>query len=67
MILYSLCVVYEWMLSRMLKKLGLNHGAIIHGWYYIVYVVSLYSIMDVIKYVEEVGLNHGAIYMDDTI
>ena len=28
---------------------------------------SLYSIMDVIKDVEEVGLNHGAIYMDDTI
>ena len=39
----------------------------IHGWYYIVYVVSLYSIMDVIKDVEEVGLNHGAINMDDTI
>ena len=33
----------------------------LHGWYYIVYVVSLYSIMDVIKDVEEVGLNHGAI------
>ena len=32
-----------------------------------VYVVSLYSIMDVIKDVEEVGINHGAIYMDDTI
>ena len=31
----------------------------IHEWYYIVYVVSLYSIMDVIKDVEEVGLNHG--------
>ena len=27
----------------------------------------LSSIMDVIKDVEEVGLNHGAIYMDDTI
>ena len=39
----------------------------LHGWYYIVYVVSLYSIMDVIKDVEELGLNHGAIYMDDTI
>ena len=54
------------MLSRT-EEVGLNHGAIIHGWYYIVYVVSLYSIMDVIKDVEEVGLNHGAIYMDDTI
>ena len=30
-------------------------------------IYSLYSIMDVIKDVEEVGLNHGAIYMDDTI
>ena len=39
----------------------------LHGWQYIVDVVSLYSRMDVIKYVEEVGLNHGAIYMDDTI
>ena len=29
--------------------------------------LCLYSIMDVIKDVEEVGLNHGAIYMDDTI
>ena len=48
------------MLSR-IEEVGLNHGAIIHGWYYIVYVVSLYSIMDVIKDVEEVGLNHGAI------
>ena len=49
------------------EEVGLNHGAIIHGWYYIVYVVSLYSIMDVIKDVEEVGLYHGAINMDDTI
>ena len=32
---------------------------------YSMYVI--YSIMDVIKDVEEVGLNHGAIYMDDTI
>ena len=30
------------------EELGLTHGAIIHGWYYIVYVVSLYSIMDVL-------------------
>ena len=43
------------------EEVGLNHGAIIHGWYYIVYVVSLYSIMDVIKDVEELGLTHGAI------
>ena len=68
MILYSLCSLY-WIMDviKDVEEVGLNHGAIIHGWYYIVYVVSLYSIMDVIKDVEEVGLNHGAIYMDDTI
>ena len=54
------------MLSRMLKN-RIKPWSNIHGWYYIVYVVSLYSIMDVIKDVEEVGLNHGAINMDDTI
>ena len=62
------CSLY-WIMDviKDVEEVGLNHGAIIHGWYYIVYVVSLYSIMDVIKDVEEVGLNHGAIYMDDTI
>ena len=68
MILYSLCRLSSIMdVINDVEELGLNHGAIIHEWYYIVYVVSLFSIMDVIKYVEEVGLNHGEIYMDDTI
>ena len=39
----------------------------LHGWYYIVYVVSLYSIMDVIKDDEELGLTMEQLYMDDTI
>ena len=64
MILYSFVVsLYSIMdVIKDVEEVGLNHGAIIHGWYYIVYVVSLYSIMDVIKDVEEVGLNHGAMY-----
>ena len=45
MILYSLCSLY-WIMDviKDAEEVGLNHG----GWYYIVYVVSLYSIMDVI-------------------
>ena len=51
---YQVINVEEW--------IGLNHGAIyMEVWYYIVYVVSLYSIMDVIKDDEELGLNHGEI------
>ena len=46
---------------KYVEEVGLNHVAIIHGWHYIVYVVSLYSRMDVIKDDEELGLNHGAV------
>ena len=61
MILYSLCMfIFNNGCYQGCWRIGLTHGASIHEWYYIVYV-SLFSIMDVIKYVEEVGLNHGAI------
>ena len=38
-----------------------------YTWMIIYSLCSLYWIMDVIKDAEEVGLNHGEIYMDDTI
>ena len=105
MILYSLCSLYLIMdVIKDVEEVGLNHEAIRHGWYYIVYVVefifnngcyqgcwrtrnnrikpwsnlymndtiyvyvvNLYSIMDVIKDVEEVGLpwTMEQLYMDD--
>ena len=40
MILYSLCSLY-WIMDviKDAVEVGITHGAIIHEWYYIVYVV----------------------------
>ena len=36
--MYSLCSLYSIMdVIKDVGEVGLNHGAIIHGWYYIVY------------------------------
>ena len=63
MILYSLCSYFKFSNGcyQVCWRSRIKPWSNIHGWCCIVYVVSIYSIMDVIKDVEELGLTHGAI------